>query len=96
MIIDIVSVILVIALCGLFLCIALALAVDCENPEPGTRWWIGAFAALSAGFSLNGFRRLLVLLGAALQLDVAVLGRKGREWHPRIGVDLAEINDGGA
>ena len=59
MTIDIVSVILVIALCGLFLCVVTGLAIDWENPEPGTRWWIAGFAALAAGFSLNGLQRIL-------------------------------------
>ena len=59
MTIDIVSVILVIALCGLFLCVVTGLAIDWENPEPGTRWWIAGFAALAAGFCTNGLQRIL-------------------------------------
>lgn len=57
--IDIVSVILVVAMCSLFLCIALALAVDRQAPEPGCYWWIAGFAALAAGFCLNGLQALL-------------------------------------
>lgn len=59
MTIDIVSVTLVIALCGLFLCVALALAVDWETPEPGARWWIAGFAVLAVGFCLNGLQAQL-------------------------------------
>ena len=59
MTIDIVSVILVVALCGLFLCLALALAVDWQAPEPGTRWWIAGFAALASGFFCNGLQGML-------------------------------------
>lgn len=59
MTIDIVSVVFVIALCGLFLCIATALAVDWSAPEPGARWWIAGFAALALGFFLNGMQRML-------------------------------------
>jgi diguanylate cyclase (GGDEF)-like protein len=59
MTIDLVGVILVIALCGLFLCIALWLARDREAPEPGTAWWIASFAALAAGFCVNGLQSLL-------------------------------------
>lgn len=62
MTIDIVSVILVIAMCGLFLCIAMALAIRWEEPEPGTRWWIAGFAAIATGFWFNGFQGFLPLL----------------------------------
>lgn len=67
MVIDIVSVIFVIALCGLFLCVALALTVDWAAPEPGTRWWIVGFAVLSTGFCVNGLQNHLpALLGLTL------------------------------
>ncbi len=75
MIIDIVSVILVIALCGLFLCIALGLAVDWGAPEPGTRWWIGGFAVLATGFCVNGLQNLLPpLLGLTGGTTLLVAG----------------------
>lgn len=75
--IDIVSVILVVALCGLFLCLALALAVDWPAPEPGTRWWIAGFAALAIGFCGNGLQGILppvVALTGASTLLVAGIG----------------------
>jgi len=75
--IDIVSVILVVAMCSLFLCIALALAVDRKAPEPGTYWWIAGFAALAVGFCLNGLQALLpplVSLSIGTTLLVTGLG----------------------
>ena len=75
--IDIVSVILVVALCGLFLCVALALAVNWDVPEPGTRWWIAGFAALATGFCGNGLQGILppvVALTGASTLLVAGIG----------------------
>ena len=77
MTIDLVGVILVIALCGLFLCIALWLAQDRDTPEPGTRWWIAGFAALASGFCINGLQSLLPpLLGltGGVTLQVAGIG----------------------
>lgn len=59
MIIDIGSVLLVVALCGAFLCISLLLAVDRHAPEPGVYWWIAGFAVLAAGFCVNGLQSML-------------------------------------
>ena len=75
MTIDIVSVILVIAMCGLFLCIAMGLAIKWQAPEPGTRWWIAAFAAFSLGFCLTGLQGILPpLLGHATGTSLVIAG----------------------
>ena len=75
--IDIVSVILVVALCGLFLCVALALAVDWDAPEPGTRWWIVGFAALASGFCGNGMQGILPPVVALTGASTLIVGGIG-------------------
>lgn len=75
MILDLVSIILVIALCSLFMCVALCLTVDWKNPEPGTRWWIAGFAGFAIGFCINGFQSLLPpIAGLAVGSTVLVAG----------------------
>lgn len=75
MTIDIVSVILVIAMCGLFLCIAMGLAIKWQAPEPGTRWWIAAFAAFALGFCLTGLQGILPpLLGHSAGTSLVIAG----------------------
>ena len=75
MTIDIVSVILVIALCGLYLCVATGLAIDWRAPEPGTLWWIAGFMALATGFCVNGLQRILPpLLGLTGGTTLIVAG----------------------
>lgn len=75
--IDIVSVILVVALCGLFLCVALVLAVDWDAPEPGTRWWIVGFAALASGFFGNGMQGILPPVVALTGASTLIVGGIG-------------------
>ena len=77
MTIDIVSVILVIALCGLFLCVATGLAINWQAPEPGTRWWLAAFAALAAGFCINGLQRILPPLAGLTGGTTLIVGGAG-------------------